>query len=454
LLEERYGLGKKPLGTRTCEAQSFFGCVVHNMAAAGERIAHERAEWQRRSRYLPPLENGSVLLDGDVIMLARVPLRATLYVQDVFHRHWLVTLLRQYLPRSEYVAWCFNKSLETYDLRFFVARLVAMAEAKEKEHSNAAKQQRQLEERLINAKRKYAASNSTAIAELDFTNMHRAPFGTALLPQIEATLRNVCIDMNQRTKLFSRIIRESGGEIEAGETVARRLGIADRALVALVRDIVHAYQPKHCSNLAAPLSVALTEEKDVPPAAATDTDRRDMEEKHEEQEDEQQQQEEEEEAEEEEECTLEDEVIEQLAKLRRREPAREDKVAATEKTEDEKIQAVIVDAASAVQNVIYNTQLYCLTCDVPGHHTCDCPRHNFMEQLRLYCRVSCEVFYASENGICPCPQSLLAQYAAKNFHSRAGIINRRNFRTARQRDNVVVGLPPVAQPLHLRWIAD
>jgi hypothetical protein len=410
--------------------------------------------------YLPSLENGSVLLDGDVIILARAPRQATLYVADVLHRFWLVSLMRRHFatePRSANAAWMFARSIEAYNLRCFAARLIAMADTPMQ--INATKRQADLEARYAKAY-KLCVNSTVYNAYFDFTNAYRAPFGVVSMPIVDAMLHNVCIDLNSRTRFFTRLIRDAGGLLESSESVAARFRMDNATLRSLVRDVVHNYQPQH--HLAIPdqsayIDAAEDEFRTISTVTAAAAVAKKKEEK-------------EEQEEQEEEFMLEEELFTIPPTLLAKtaitgaltinvgaETTVPQAVAGgsavmdivVETTEEEKIQTVINDAASSVQPVVFNTQLYCVTCDVPGHHTSDCPRRDFMDQLRQLCRSSWDVFYAPENGICPSSNSLLARHASKHFTSRAGIINRRT-----RRDETVVGLPPIVQPTQLRWIAD
>lgn len=446
--------------SRVNERQSFFGCVVHNRlcfstaattavgatpgvgtfnpigaVAAAPTMPMNGAEWRDKSLRLPPLENGSVLLDGDIVLLARAPARALLYLQDTLHRFWLVSLLQQYFAkhcndsRVQSSAAAFARARATYNLRLFVARLLATADAK----ALAGVGMRcDLRRAFHNALDK-CESDTQCTFEIDRTYV--PPFGSTLMPGVLAALDGVCIDVNRRTKLFTRIVQESGGSLESGEALARRLGV-EPLLAWLVRDVVHAYQPQHCSSSVVSVS-------QLPPSLAN--------------------------------------AAESLAHLDATlspPPTKRARMATTtdsddtamrdsqpvklESTEDERLDAVLDGDANrgndngSGENVVYNTQLYCVTCDVPGHHTCDCPRREFMERLRYLCRTPWEVFYAPENGICPLANSSLATFAARHFASKAGIINRR---MPQPRRNVAAAptafqLPSVTQHRELRWIAD
>lgn len=334
--------------SRPAEKQSFAGCVVDNFASFANADNSQIKQWHQRSKLLPSLENGSVILDGDVVILARLPLRATLYMQDVWHRFWLLSLLHRYFARAQTnndkkiiaIATEFAQFAYQYNLQSLILQLLQTTS--ELKHIDIA---------------------------CEFTNAFVNPFGESLMPIVSNLLERMCIDMNRRTKFMSKVIHDSGGEIESGDVIARRLYIKDCRLIALVRDVVHAYEPKHCSSV--------VEETAAAAAAVIST------------------------------------IAEETMTNATNEPEN------ANLTEEDRLK----NALQQTQTVTYNTQLYCVTCDVPGHHTSDCPRREFMENLRQLSHASWEAFYAF-SGICPHPNSSLVQYASKNFGSRAGVLNR------------------------------
>ena len=129
-----------------------------------------------------------------------------------------------------------------------------------------------------------------------------------------------------------------------------------------------------------------------------------------------------------------------------------------ESDENTKIQKVIEsanDSSTGEKQPIFNMHVYCLCCDVPGHHTNMCPRLEFLENLRTTCHhggaIPWSIFYAPENGICPIPFSILSKFVSQHFPSKAGEINRKKIKSSILDEFI---LPPVPYYTNTRWIVD
>ena len=249
---------------RTYERQSLVACVVHNMA----HPLPDASQLMRRASKLPPLSDGSLLLDGDVLILARVPYSATLYTQDILHRFWLVCTMREHFEkhwqelRTQKARAAFQNCIETYNLPLFAARLEAISTHKKKQKYSAIeknKDYRALTKDLLlcfdESRKKYCERLlDFQLSLFDFTRVYCACFGEQLMQEvIRPALQNVCIDIDRRTHFLARILYESGsGTSETGLVLARRLKIVDNALIALVRDVEHVYEAQQTYAAASP----------------------------------------------------------------------------------------------------------------------------------------------------------------------------------------------------------
>jgi len=403
-------------------------------------------------------------MDGDLIMLIRAPYSTALVTQDILHRFWLVTTLRAFFvarssePRAQKSKEAFEYAIATYNLPLFVARLEAIRMHKEKRKkigsvgwmmTPAAKRQ-DLQACFEQAMTKYAELEQKEPALFDFTRTYPLTVGGTLIDRvIRPALKNVCLDMNQHTKMLSRILAENADtSVESGHSLARKFLIEDNDLAHLVRDVIHSHHPRsHASPVASPerkmtndsINVAqiMGEKRSADGAVATDHSSRKR---------------------------VYSEAFQQQSSLSS--PASKIR----QKSEDERLESVLRSAAAGaglvehegrlVQNcsadsepVVQESRQYCRTCDVPGHHTSDCPRRQFFEKLRRRCAARIEDFYAASSGICPHNNSSINSYFAGKVAGKSGIMRYQKQNSENQRRYICSVLPPVPT-CDLRWVAD
>jgi len=420
-IEEMLGVDRsvRATGKRT-EPSSLFGCVV---------ATTKTIDWttvRKLSDQLPPLENGSMLLDGDLICIAVAPYRSILYLQDLYHRFWLYCLIKQY-----YASKGFEKEvlsdMRRYDLRRLITRVIALSDQKANPTINVKQKNLILQNSYQRATERYEKDRATKSLLFDFECACKSCFGTKIHEYICSELSQVCIDMDRRTKFLSKLIRDAGGDIEYGDSIAKRLGITDPKLVLLVRDVLHNYEPQY---VAKENSIEFV----VPQVQETD----------------------EEEERETKRRRIDDQPSLEVLLMEQEEQEKKQRTSAAE--ESVLIQNVVNDSANfsdTKKQPIFNMQVYCLCCDVPGHHTNICPRLEFLEHLRTFCNsagpIPWNIFYAPENGIVPISRSSLGRFVASYFPSRAGEINRK---LKKQTEKDEFSLPPVPYYNNVRWVAD
>ncbi len=443
-IEEILGISRlvNAQGKKT-EPASLFGCVVG--------IQKMQEDWRvllEKSKHLPPLENGSLLMNGDIIIIGIVRYRSVLYFQDLWHRYWLYSLMKKYYTtRGQQQE--FESDIRRYDLRKLVCRVIALSEQKANPTINLKHKNQILKIVFEKSMQRYESEKKYAFL-FEFGASFRPCFGESIHSKMCSELHNINIDFNRRTKLLTKLIRESGGDIEYGDSIAKRLGIVDVQLVQLVRDVLHNYEPQYTAKEKYEEICILGVVEEEEEAEEEEDEKEEMQNKK---------------------RKLSDDGLEgfifdqeQLAKNATQQVSTEQVDVSKEENqqidtgeENEKIQKVIDGANDVQQNQqpIYNMQVYCLCCDVPGHHTNVCPRFEFLENLRQTCHIAgplpWNIFYAPENGICPIPRSTLSKFVSQHLPSRAGEINRKIHKQIIDDEFTLPILPYFA---NTRWLID
>ena len=228
------------LGRKT-EPASLMGCVV------GNKLPHH--DWEKlryRSHLLPALENGSLLVDGDTIIVAVVSQRLTLHYQDIWHRCWIFHLMKRHFAIKGQEQE-FERDARRYDLRTMICRVIALSDQKANPTINLKQKNQILKTAFEKSTERFDQSHAHD-SLFEFGLSYQPCFGHELYKKMCYELRNTNIDVNRRTKFLTKLIRESGGELEYGENIAKRLGIDDIYLVQLVRDSLHNYEPQYVAK--------------------------------------------------------------------------------------------------------------------------------------------------------------------------------------------------------------
>ncbi len=435
-IEEMLGICRLVQVGKKFEHASLFGCVV------GNRLCyHDWSALYLKSTLLPLLENGSLLIDGDTIIIAVVPYRSVLYYQDIWHRYWLFSLLKNYYASKGYLQ-DFEKEIRRYDLRLLVCRVIAIAKQKANPTINLKQKNKILKDAFEHAVKKFEPTTKEKAILFDFGASFKPAFGIGLHEKMSNELRNVNIDFNRNTKFLTRLIKDAGGDLEFGESIAKRLGIESPQLVQLVRDVLHNYQPQYVAKEKPTEEFLLNEEfdKDFEEEESDDeapnSKRRKINDE-----------------------SLEVWMVEQEQLAKKKAEQNQNPETANPQTMQEEMQLIEKVITSAAENQgqqpIFSMQVYCMCCDVLGHHTNSCPRLEFLEQIRQSCCISgpipWSIFYAPENGICPVPKSLLSRFVTQYFPSKAGEINRK---VAKHILADEFALPPVPYYTNTRWLID
>jgi len=446
--------------SRRAERQTLLGCVVHNASTTATSATPSRPlleELHERARQLPPLDNGSILHDGDVLLVARVPYRVALATQDVMHRAWVNYHIQATVDsaasngQSDDACALYRHLRKSYNLVALVARLIALQEHRHFSAASAAVQsgceKLPANQNLRNLDRCYqraltmcqvktsvkkraqkgrgVAGESSVTAERDMRFLfhpelaHNMIFGSALLPNLHTTLQNTLVDINCRTRFVKDAI--GGGKFEFGSSVARRLAVPDQ-LALFVRDILHGYASRESlyrtvldtrGRVHRNVIGSGEQEKCIAhlrTAAQSDTGGRP------------------------------DESVEQLRKR-----AFADISAANESPNEED------------EPVTFEKRIYCSTCDVPGHHVSDCPRRLFYERLRTFYEIKATDFYSLDSGIFVSNDSQIARYAQLRHHSdgkQLGIMRRDAEQLRSDRKNALQHILPVHRSTRIAWLSD
>lgn len=437
IIEESLGISRVLTAQGKKKYDSLFGCVVANQRShrnwcklfeessssntnSGSSVEKEFMQLSEISKLLPPLEKGSLLVDGDLIMIAIVPYKQILYFEDIWHRYWLYCLMQKHFAARNQ-AEQFENDIRRYNLKMLTCRVIALAKSNDiktiKKDFNQAFQHYVVEKK----------ENSL----FEFGSACSPPFGVEIYKKMCLALQNICIEFDWRTRFFTKLIRESGGAIEYGNVVAKRLGLEDIKLAQLVRDVTHNYEPLYIIKEAKSeesLENKMEEEK----VEEMPLKKRKVE-----------------------------ETIEKVIHVddMKTEPVKKEVAIdylVEEQDEETKIQQVINGANETCPNLIHHSvKIYCVCCDVPGHHTLLCPRLDFFENLRIGVSESTFAipeyhFYAPQNGICPIPNSLLSKYLNRNKPTLAGHINRKNQKVVAKD----CSLPPLPYYVDVRWSID
>ena len=434
-IEEMLGISRALTAQGKKKYDSLFGCVVGNEQThktwallheecLNSRVDREFSILADMAKLLPPLEKGSLLINGDLIIIAVVPYKQVLYFEDIWHRYWLFCLMKKHFStRGQEVQ--FEKDIRRYDLKQLTCRVVALSK------QNDIKTIKKDYNQLI----KHYVIDGKEDSLFEFGSACKPLFGKQIYVTMCEALHNICIEFDWHTRFFSKLIRESGGALEYGSNLAKRLGIEQLELIQLVRDVLHNYEPLYSiKEINLELEESVDEKKNDDTMIHVDEApqkkrKMQLEEKKLDREDETDA------------CKVDNNELEIKDDLQ---------------DEDDKIRQVIDGANdTGPKHINQSAQIYCLCCDVPGHHTLLCPRLDFLENLRIAVSdgifaIPEYIFYAPQNGICPIPNSMLSQYLNRQKPTLAGVINRKNQKNV-SKD---CSLPPLPYYNDVRWSID
>lgn len=418
-IAEDYSVRKKH-----CERQSIIACAVHNVLEISETIP-EPSILEERSEKLAPLCDGSLLRSGDVLLLCRVPYEMKLFVDDIMHRFWIISMVCEYFETNSAAARhakrAFYKAKQKYRLKEFALRQMVIAR-----YTKKLKKEPQAKERAGDVLKLYQALlveyGDKGIQKhqnvFDFNQMYSKPMCRKTFQRINNRLKNLPIDVNYKTAFLQHLIRRCGGMSESEVQLAVRIDASDdKILFMLVRAVQHCHESAYLSEIEQKVQETIDCRSDND-AEPNDDNKR----KHTENENSKE------------------------AETKRRKLEHENEQIRIKQITDKAAEQYAVKSKKT-------SQIYCTTCDIPGHHTRNCPRKKFITRLCSHIEADVEHFYSKDCGIFTSMRSRLAQAGEKKKIEVHGVLARDKARMQRIFDLANNSLPKVPK-FDLRWVAD
>ena len=269
----------------------------------------------------------------------------------------------------------------------------------------------QLPQRYEEAKEDYKNGTLTGAFLLDYDCQFTIPICANVLRCVKETLRGLPIDVDCRTDFMKRVLATMGGAHEKATLLAARCAMHCVETLPLVRAIDHGHQSTFLAEL---------EEQDANEIAALDE--------------------------------------KSISRKRKQCDVDTGSIAAVELSEDEKIAAMKRKigqeyAHDDMQLDKTRVSVFCVTCDVIGHHTRDCPRQQFIAALEEFVGFVKGEHFAPHSGVFGSANSKLALFARKNEKAQAGVMTA-HIRAREYERQAIERILPAPPLFDLRWVAD